>query len=134
MEILSGAADRDRTARLTPKITTNAVAEMAALADAVHTDAAVLDYVAGLVEATRSDPRTALGASVRGALALVRCAKVWAASQGRGYVIPDDVKLLAEPVLAHRLIMETEAEFSGVTPAQVVASVLAATVPPTARI
>jgi MoxR-like ATPase len=133
VEILSGAADRDRTARLTPKITTNAVAEMAGLADLVHTDAAVLDYVAGLAEATRSDPRTSLGASVRGALALVRCAKVWAASQGRGYVIPDDVKLLAEPVLAHRLIMETEAEFSGVTPAQVVASVLAATVPPTAR-
>jgi len=124
VEILSGAADRDRTARLTAKITTNAVAEMSALADAVHTDAAVLDYVAALVEATRTDPRTAL----------VRCAKVWAASQGRGYVIPDDVKLLAEPVLAHRIILETEAEFSGVTAQQVVAGVLAQTVPPAARI
>ncbi|NLE72186.1 MAG: ATPase, partial [Actinomycetales bacterium] len=80
------------------------------------------------------DPRTALGASVRGALALVRCAKVWAASQGRGYVIPDDVKLLAEPVLAHRLILETEAEFSGVTAQQVVAGALAATVPPATRL
>ncbi len=134
VEILSGAAERDRTARLTAKITTHAVAEMAALADAVHTDAAVLDYVAALTEATREDPRTALGVSVRGALALVRCAKVWAASQGRGYVIPDDVKLLAEPVLAHRVILETEAEFAGVTPQQVVAGVLAATVPPSERV
>ena len=134
VEILQGAAERDRTARLAPKITTSAVAEMAALADGVHTDSAVLDYVAGLTEATRVDPRTVVGVSVRGALALVRCAKVWAASQGRDYVIPDDIKLLAEPVLAHRVIMETEAEFSGVTSEQVVAGVLASTTPPTARV
>jgi len=134
VEILSGAADRDRTSRLTAKITTNAVAEMASLADGVHTDSAVLDYVTRLVEATRADPRAALGVSVRGALALVRCGKVWAASQGRAYVIPDDIKLLAEVVLSHRIILETEAEFSGATSQQVVASVLAATVPPAARV
>ena len=134
VEILSGAADRDRTSRLTAKITTNAVAEMASLADGVHTDSAVLDYVTRLVEATRADPRAALGVSVRGALALVRCGKVWAASQGRAYVIPDDIKLLAEVVLSHRIILETEAEFSGATSQQVVAGVLAATVPPAARV
>ena len=75
-----------------------------------------------------------LGASVRGAVALVRCGKVWAASQGRTYVIPDDVKLLAEPVLAHRLILETEAEFAGVTQRQVVRRVLAETEPPASRV
>ena len=134
IEILSGSAERDRTAHLTPKITTNAVAEMAELASTVHADAAILDYVARQVEATRTDAQTALGASVRGGLALVRCGKVWAASQGRTYVIPDGVKLLVEPVLAHRIILDTEAEFAGVTARQVVGRILADTQPPAARI
>ncbi|KGM11968.1 AAA family ATPase [Cellulomonas bogoriensis] len=134
VEILTGSADRDRTAHLKAKITTGAVADMAVLASTVHTDTAVLDYVARLVEATRADSQTSLGVSVRGAIALVRCAKVWAASQGRGYVIPDDVKLLAEPVLAHRLILDTEAEFAGVTASQVVGRILADVEPPASRV
>ena len=134
VRIFAGAAERDRTSHLTAKITTAAVAGMADLAATVHTDVAVLDYVARLAEATRLDPQTALGVSVRGGLSLVRSAKVWAASQGRTYVIPDDVKLLAEPVLAHRIMLETEAEFAGVTPRQVLGRILAATEPPAARI
>lgn len=134
VEILAGSAERDRTAHLAAKITTSAVGEMAQLASTVHTDAAVLDYVARLTQATRDDAQTALGASMRGSLALVRCGKVWAASQGRTYVIPDDVKLLAEPVLAHRVILDTEAEFAGVTSTQVVGRILAETPPPAARV
>lgn len=134
IEILSGAAERDRTLALGARVTTRAVAEMADLAASVHTDESVLDYVARLAAATREDPQAALGVSVRGALALVRCAKVWAASQGRVYVIPDDVKLLAEPVLAHRMILDTEAEFAGVTQRQVLGRILAATRPPAARV
>ncbi|MDO8105779.1 MoxR family ATPase [Isoptericola sp. b441] len=133
VRILSGASDRDRTKSLLPKITTQAVAEMSDLATTVHVEDVVLDYVARLTEATREDAQTVVGASVRGSLALVRLAKVWAASQGRGYVIPDDIKLLAEPVLAHRLILDTEAEFAGVTARQVVARVLAETAPPATR-
>jgi MoxR-like ATPase len=133
VRILAGAAERDRTVALLPKITTHAIAEMADLAGTVHVEEAVLDYVARLAEGTRTDSQTVVGASVRGALALVRTAKVWAASQGRGYVIPDDVKLLAEPVLAHRLILDPEAEFSGVTARQVVARVLADAEPPATR-
>jgi MoxR-like ATPase len=134
VEILAGSAERDRTAHLTPTITTTAVGDMAQLAATVHTDGAVLDYVARLTEATRTDPQTALGASVRGALALVRCGKVWAASQGRAYVIPDDVKLLVTPVLEHRIILETEAEFAGATARQVLTRILAETPPPAARV
>jgi len=134
LEILEGSAQRDRTARLVPKITTEALAGMADLAATVHTDTAVLDYVARLTEATRVDSQTALGASVRGGIALVRCAKVWAASQGRSYVIPDDVKLLAEPVLAHRVILEAEAEFSGITSRQVINRILNEAQPPAARV
>ncbi|WP_370523944.1 AAA family ATPase [Cellulomonas sp. APG4] len=134
IEILAGSAERDRTAHLTPRITTEAVGEMAQLGASVHIDTAVLDYIARLTEQTRADAQTALGVSVRGALALVRTAKVWAASQGRTYVIPDDVKLLAEPVLAHRIMLDTEAEFAGVTPQQVLRRILDETAPPATRV
>jgi MoxR-like ATPase len=131
--ILAGSAERDRTSALLPKITTHALGDMADLATTVHVETSVLDYVARLTEGTRADAQTVVGASVRGSLALVRCGKVWAASQGRTYVIPDDIKLLAEPVLAHRLILDPEAEFNGVTARAVVARVLAETEPPATR-
>ena len=133
VEILAGSAARDRTAVVQAKITTAALGEMAVLASTVHTDAAVLDSVARLTEAPRVDSQTALGARVRGALALVRCGKVWAASQGRAYVIPDDIKLLAEPVLVHRIILDSEAEFAGVTARQVIVRILSQVAPPAAR-
>ncbi|WP_456825482.1 AAA family ATPase [Cellulomonas sp. P5_E12] len=131
IEILAGA--KDRTTVLTPRITTQAVGTMADLAQTVHIDEVVLDYVARLTEATRDDAQTAIGASVRGGLALVRTAKVWAAASGREYVIPDDVKELAQPVLAHRLILDTEAEFAGVTAVDVLARILEQTAPPALR-
>ena len=134
VEILAGSAERDRTANLLPRITTQAVGEMAVLAASIHVEESVLDYVVRLTEATREDASTVVGASVRGSLALVRCAKVWAASQGRSYVLPDDIKLLAEPVLAHRLILDTDAEFSGVHAREVIARILAETDPPATRL
>jgi MoxR-like ATPase len=131
IEILAGA--KDRTTNLTPRITTQAVGTMADLAQTVHIDEVVLDYVARLTEATRDDAQTSIGASVRGGLALVRTAKVWAAASGREYVIPDDVKDLAQPVLAHRLVLDTEAEFAGVTAIDVLARILEQTAPPVLR-
>ncbi len=131
VEILAGA--KDRTAALRPRITTQAVGTMADLALTVHVDEAVLDYVARLLEATRDDPQTSLGASVRGGLALVRCAKVWAAADGRDYVLPDDVKVLAQPVLAHRLVLDSEAEFAGVTAEEILGRVLSQVAPPALR-
>ena len=131
LEILAGA--KDRTIGLQPKISTESVGTMADMAQEVFVDEAVLDYVARLVEATRDDPQTQLGSSVRGGLALVRCAKVWAAAAGREYVVPDDIKALAQPVLAHRLIVEAEADFAGVTQAQILARVLGRVTPPVAE-
>ena len=131
VQILAGA--KDRTAALHPRITTQAVGTMADLALTVHVDEAVLDYVARLLEATRDDAQTSLGASVRGGLALVRCAKVWAAADGRDYVLPDDIKVLAHPVLAHRLVLDSEAEFAGVTAADVLGRVLGQVAPPALR-
>lgn len=134
VQILAGSATRDRTAGLRPRITTDAVADMADMAADVHVDDAVLDYISRLAEATRTDTRTRLGVSVRGCLALVRCAKVWAAAQGRSFVVPDDVKDLAEPVLAHRLVLDVESEFAGVTAPEIIQDVLATTAPPVERV
>ncbi|GMA35556.1 hypothetical protein GCM10025876_17600 [Demequina litorisediminis] len=71
-----------------------------------------------------------LGVSVRGALALARGCRAWALGHGRTYVTPDDVKTLAEPVLAHRLILDPEAEFDGVTATAVIGQILLDTAPP----
>ncbi len=133
-QILTGTAPRDRSATLEPVITTTAIAEIADLLTTVHTDQAVVEYVAQLAEETRHDPNTRLGVSVRGTLAIVRAAKVWAATEGRNFVLPDDIKALAGPVWEHRLVMDPEAEFTGVTPASVIARVLADVAAPQSRV
>ncbi|MFU0804853.1 MAG: MoxR family ATPase [Pseudoclavibacter caeni] len=108
-----------------------AVGEMIALARLVTIEPAIVDYITRLVEATRDAAQTRLGASVRGAIALANISRTWAVAHGRPYVIPDDVKAMAVPVLAHRLILDPEAEFDGVTPESVIGQILLDTAPPT---
>jgi len=84
----------------------------------------VYDYITRLVNATRLATEVKLGVSVRGALAMSRLVRSWALSRGRTYVIPDDVQQLAVPVLSHRIVLEPEAEFDGVTAEQVIGQVL----------
>jgi MoxR-like ATPase len=133
VRILSGAATRAHSVTLEPVITTKAVSDMARLAGQVHTDAAVLEYISRLAEETRRADEIRLGASVRGCLGLVRAVRTWAASQGRHYVVPDDVKELAGPVLAHRFVLDPEAEFSGVTALDVLGRIVADIAPPQER-
>ncbi|MCO1339486.1 ATPase [Kocuria polaris] len=133
VELLSGATQKDRSAALKPVITTEAIADMADLASTTHVDDAVLNYVAQLCEGTREADETRLGVSVRGALAMVRAAKVWAASEGRNYVLPDDVKELAPFVWTHRLVLDPEAEFTGATSEQVISAVVRSVPAPTQR-
>jgi MoxR-like ATPase len=90
----------------------------------IYVDSAVSDYIVRLVNATRSHPDVYLGASPRGSLALYRAGQALAALHGRDYVIPDDVKALAEPALAHRLIVKTAATIRDVEPATIVGEVL----------
>lgn len=116
---------------LRPVISTQGVIAMSDLAKGVYLDPLVLDYITRIVEATRHAPQVRLGSSVRGAIALTKTSKTRALSQGRNYVTPDDVKALAEVVLAHRLILEPEAEFEGVTAGAIIAQILLDTVPPT---
>jgi len=85
----------------------------------------VLAYVVDLCRATRQSPSLSLGASPRGATALLATAKAWAWLSGRDYVTPDDVKALARPTLRHRVMVRPEAELEGVTADGVLDSVLA---------
>lgn len=118
---------------LAPIITPGALSGMAELAADVYVDALVLDYIARLVDATRSADEVRLGVSIRGALALTRATRARAAAQGRTFVTPDDVKRLAVAVLAHRLILHPEAEFDGVTAEAVIGQVLLDVAPPTRK-
>ena len=133
VRILEGSGVKAHDTILPPIATDEVIVEMGALARTVHVDATINDYVSRLVEATRSTTEVRLGASVRGALALIRTSKVLAAANGRHYVIPDDVKALAEPVLAHRLVLDPEAEFDGVTASSIVSQLLIETPPPSDR-
>ena len=133
VRILEGSGVKAHDTILPPIATDAAIVEMGALARTVHVDATINDYVSRLVEATRSTTEVRLGASVRGALALIRTSKVLAAANGRHYVIPDDVKALAEPVLAHRLVLDPEAEFDGVTTSSIISQLLIETPPPSDR-
>jgi MoxR-like ATPase len=80
----------------------------------VYVDALVKEYIVALIEATRKHPDVYLGASPRGSLALYKAGQAHAAIQGRDYVIPDDIKALAEPALAHRLIISPAARLKNV--------------------
>ena len=133
VRILEGSGVKAHDTILPPIATDEVIVEMGALARTVHVDATINDYVSRLVEATRSATEVRLGASVRGALALIRTSKTLAAANGRHYVIPDDVKALAEPVLAHRLVLDPEAEFDGVTASSIVGQLLIETPPPSDR-
>ena len=112
------------------------VEEVLALQEApksVYVDGLIRQYVVSLVEATRQHPDVALGASPRGSLALFRTTQALAFLRGRDYVLPDDVKDMADPVLAHRLILNASAKMKGVTASQVVSRILDAAPIPGAR-
>ena len=124
-EILRGRRERRTDAASVPTLVTRAelLAMQEALED-VFVSAAIEGYIVALAQATRADARVALGASPRGALALLKLARAEAALRGREFVLPDDVKAMAEPALAHRLVLRPELWVSRITPAQVVEGLL----------
>ena len=118
---------------LEPVTTTERVAAMTAAARAVHVAPGLRGYLVDLAETTRRHPSLALGASPRATLALQGAARARAASLGRGYVVPDDVKALAGPVLEHRMVLTPEASIAGVAGTDVLAEVLDAVPVPAGR-
>jgi len=92
----------------------------------VRVDPAVIGYIADIARRTRDWTAVSLGASPRATIGLMQVAKAIAALEGREFVLPDDVKIAAVPVLRHRLVLKPEADLEGVTTDQVTSDILAA--------
>ncbi|MEO8208507.1 MAG: MoxR family ATPase, partial [Chloroflexota bacterium] len=101
--------------------------EMQSAVRNVYVDPSVSDYIVRLVTASRSHPDVYLGASPRGSIALYRAGQALAGLLGRDYVLPDDVKALAESALAHRLIIKTSSSVHDIQAGHIVAELLETT-------
>jgi MoxR-like ATPase len=124
LEILETHAVRSTFFDLEPVATLKEVEEMIEIAQQVAVSQSVKNYIVDLVEGTRLHPDVMLGASPRSTLFLQRLARSLAASKGRDYVMPDDIKALAQPVLGHRLAMRPEAQMRGETVVDLIDDVL----------
>ncbi|MFZ0891651.1 MAG: MoxR family ATPase [Thermoplasmata archaeon] len=103
---------------------------MQRIVEEVTVEPAIETYVVSLVGSTRSDARVEVGASPRGSLALIKLARAWALLHGRDYVLPDDVKAVAEPALAHRVIIKPEPWIRGIRGEEIVRTALGRTAVP----
>lgn len=104
--ILRGAG-APALANLQPVVTTDEVLALQGEAERIEVEESLLGYLMAIVNATRACPALALGVSPRGALALLRAAQAFAVTEGRRYCLPDDIKAMAVPVLAHRVLLQS---------------------------
>jgi MoxR-like ATPase len=109
------------------------ILEMRAAMEDVHVDADLEGYISALVHTTRADRRVAVGASPRGSLAFLKMARAHAALSGRNYILPDDIKRFATPVLGHRLLLQPEYWMSRQVNGDVIRDVLSQTPVPVIR-
>ena len=100
------------------------IMEMQAAVEQVHVEDSMRDYIVSIVDATRNNSQLEVGASPRGSLALMRLSMALAAINGRDYIIPDDVKKVAIPALAHRLILQPDPWIKGVRAEQILGRTL----------
>jgi MoxR-like ATPase len=127
MDVLSVHALPGRIDELEPVVSAAAVRKLIELGRDVHVADPIREYIVSLLGKTRTHPNAQLGASPRAGLMLLRGARVAAAADGRDYVVPDDVKELGVPVLAHRIIPTPDAQLSGIDTEDIVSEVLART-------
>lgn len=99
---------RQEDVKLEPVTSAAELMQMRAAVETVHVDPDLEEYIARIVHATRKDRRVAVGASPRGSLAFLKMARAYAALEGRDYILPDDIKRFAQPILAHRIILIPE--------------------------
>jgi MoxR-like ATPase len=133
-EILQRRRERKQDELLLKQITKpKQLLEMRAALETVHVDPDLEEYISALVHATRVDRRVAVGASPRGSLAFLKMARAHAALTGRDYILPDDVKHFATPVLSHRLLLQPEYWMSHQMNGDVIRDVLNATPVPVIR-
>ncbi|MFY1670100.1 AAA family ATPase [Plantactinospora sp. WMMB334] len=124
IEVLRGAPVRSPEA-LEPVTDTATVGEMVRMAQQVHIADPLYAYAVRLASATRNHPQVRVGVSPRGVIALTRAACAYALIDGRGWIMPEDLKTLAEPVFAHRILLSPDAQVRGVTPIEVLREAVA---------
>jgi len=133
IEMMDAHGTADPIAELQPVATGDDVLAMTAAVLDIHVAPSVKGYIVDLAAATRDHPALALGMSPRAVLSLQRASRARAAADGRDFVLPDDVKRMAGPVLGHRLTVTPEAGLGGTTPTDALDEVLAAVPVPTGR-
>jgi MoxR-like ATPase len=133
LQILDTHGDHDLLGDIGPVVSADHVRGLAAAAKGVHVAPALKGYLVELAQTSRRHPNLQLGMSPRATLALLRVARSRAAASGRTYVVPDDLKALAEPVLAHRLLVTPEAQLQGISAGDALADVLRAVPVPTSK-
>jgi MoxR-like ATPase len=133
LEMLDTHGDHDALDDIGPIVSVSDLQDMIATTRTVHLAPSLKGYLVELADATRRHPRLAIGMSPRASLNLQRAARTRAAAAGRNYVVPDDIKALAEPVLSHRLVVTPEAQLAGLRSADVIGDVLRTVPVPSAR-
>jgi MoxR-like ATPase len=133
LEMLEAHGDHDAYDDITAVVRAADVNGMIATARTVHLAPSLKGYLIDLAEATRNHPRLAMGMSPRASLNLQRAARSRAIAAGRNYVVPDDIKALAEPVLGHRLVVTPEAQLAGLRSADVLEEILRSVPVPSGR-
>jgi MoxR-like ATPase len=131
VDVLDTHGEGDTFDDLDAVVSTPEVKALVAAVRSVHVAASLKSYLVDLANATRQHPHLALGMSTRATLALQRVARARAAASGRNYVVPDDIKALAEAVLAHRLIVTPEAQLQGIGAADALADAMTTVPVPT---
>jgi MoxR-like ATPase len=130
IEVLRGAAAGRSPDYLGAVTDTETVARLIRLAHRVFIADMLYAYAVRLATATREHKQVRVGVSPRGVIALTRAAQAYALIGGRGYVVPEDIKALIEPVFAHRLLLAPDAAMRGVTPSEVLRTVIEAVAAP----
>jgi len=125
LEVLNRLESSRPLERLTSVLTPKDILEMQAEVNAIYVDELVKAYIVELVHMTRQHSDVRLGVSPRGTIALMKAGQAYAYLQERNYVIPDDIKMLAPYVLAHRLLLRADLDLSGSTQEKVIVDVLA---------
>lgn len=133
IDVLNRQSDHHPIGDLEQVITAEELVSAQKSINEIYVDDLVKNYIVDVVTTTRDHPEIYLGASPRGSLALFKTARAWAALEGRDFVLPDDIKLLAAPALAHRLIVSPSARIKNITPRQIVEDSLRHTPVPGAR-
>jgi MoxR-like ATPase len=131
IEVLDTHGDHDSLDDIGPVATAADLQAMIAAVRTIHVAASLKHYLVDIADATRRHPHLALGMSPRATLSLQRAARARAASLGRNYIVPADIKSLAEAVLAHRLLMTPEAQLQGMNASDALREVLRSVPVPT---